>query len=110
MSGINLRLEPEIPAGGSFLPIRTRRFALRYGRAPSQRELAQLAQASDLTTRKSKEGALDAGQLHADWAGKLARSRASRSRRLRRRCGTPTPASPTRATRTSRKPCRTSWC
>ena len=53
------------------MPIRTRRFALRYGRAPSQRELAQLAQASDLTTRKSKEGALDAGQLHADWAGKL---------------------------------------
>ena len=38
---------------------RAARFEERYGRAPSQRELAQLAQASNFATRKGKEGALD---------------------------------------------------
>jgi len=45
-----------------------------YGRAPSQRELAQLAQASNFATRAAKDGALDFAQLHAGWADKLART------------------------------------
>ena len=53
---------------------RAARFEQRYGRAPSQRELAQLAQASNFTTRKAKAGALDVAQLHAGWADKLART------------------------------------
>ena len=54
---------------------RTARFAQRYGRQPSQRELAQLAQASNFATRGAKhEGALDFAQLHAGWADKLART------------------------------------
>jgi conjugative relaxase-like TrwC/TraI family protein len=53
---------------------RAARFEQRYGRAPSQRELAQLAQASNFKTRAAKEGALDFAQLHAGWADKLARS------------------------------------
>ncbi len=43
-------------------------------RAPSQRELAQLAQASNFATRSAKHGALDFAQLHAGWADKLART------------------------------------
>ncbi len=53
---------------------RAARFEERYGRAPSQRELAQLAQASNFKTRAAKEGALDFAQLHAGWADKLART------------------------------------
>ena len=53
---------------------RAARFEQRYGRAPSQRELAHLAQASNFTTRAKKEGALDVAQLHAGWADKLART------------------------------------
>jgi conjugative relaxase-like TrwC/TraI family protein len=53
---------------------RAARFEQRYGRAPSQRELARLAQSSNFATRRSKEGALDAAQLHAGWADKLARA------------------------------------
>jgi conjugative relaxase-like TrwC/TraI family protein len=53
------------------LRARAARFKQRYGRAPSQRELAQLAQASNFATRAAKEGALDFAQLHADWADKL---------------------------------------
>jgi conjugative relaxase-like TrwC/TraI family protein len=56
------------------LRTRAARFEQQYGRAPSQRELAQLAQASNFATRRSKEGALDTGQLHAGWADKLARN------------------------------------
>ena len=56
------------------LRARAARFAQQYGRAPSQRELAQLAQASNFATRKDKEGALDVAQLHAGWADKLSRS------------------------------------
>ena len=41
------------------LRARAARFEQRYGRAPSQRELAQLAQASNFATRAAKEGALD---------------------------------------------------
>ena len=52
---------------------RAARFEQRYGRAPSQRELAQLAQASNCATRAAKEGALDVARLHAGWADKLAR-------------------------------------
>ena len=53
------------------LRARAARFEQRYGRAPSQREVAQLAQASNFATRRAKEGALDAAQLHAGWADKL---------------------------------------
>jgi AAA domain/TrwC relaxase len=53
---------------------RAARFEAQYGRPPSQRELAQLAQASNFRTRAAKEdGALDFAQLHAGWADKLAR-------------------------------------
>ena len=53
---------------------RAARFEQRYGRAPSQREMAQLAQASNFTTRAAKSGTLDFAQLHAGWADKLART------------------------------------
>jgi len=53
---------------------RAARFAQAYGRAPSQRELARLAQSSNFATRKGKEGALDVAQLHAGWADKLSRT------------------------------------
>ena len=53
---------------------RAARFEQRYGRAPSQRELAQLAQAANFSTRKSKDGALDFAQLHQGWADTLART------------------------------------
>ena len=57
------------------LRARAARFEQRYGRKPSQRELAQLAQASNFKTRAAKkEGALDFAQLHAGWADKLART------------------------------------
>jgi hypothetical protein len=56
------------------LRARAARFEQRYGRAPSQRELAQLAQSANFATRKGKEGALDLVQAHAGWADKLART------------------------------------
>jgi hypothetical protein len=56
------------------LRARAEKFEQRYGRKPSQRELAQLAQASNFTTRTAKDGALDFAQLHQGWADKLART------------------------------------
>ena len=56
------------------LRVRAARFEQRYGRAPSQRELAHLAQASNFKTRNPKHGTLDFAQLHAGWADKLART------------------------------------
>jgi hypothetical protein len=56
------------------LRARAARFEQRYGRKPSQRELAQLAQASNFKTRIAKDGALDFAQLHKGWADKLART------------------------------------
>jgi conjugative relaxase-like TrwC/TraI family protein len=56
------------------LRARAARFEQRYGRKPSQRELAQLAQASNFKTRSAKEGALDFAELHQGWADKLART------------------------------------
>jgi hypothetical protein len=50
---------------------RATQFEQRYGRAPTQRELAHLAQAANLATRRAKTATLDATQLHATWAGKL---------------------------------------
>jgi conjugative relaxase-like TrwC/TraI family protein len=50
---------------------RAARFEQRYGRAPSQRELAHLAQASNFKTRAAKHGTLDVEQAHAGWADKL---------------------------------------
>ena len=59
------------------LRARAARFEQRYGRAPSQRELAQLAQASNFATRKAKDGALDFAQLHEGMGGQ-ARAHARR--------------------------------
>ena len=56
------------------LRVRAARFEQRYGRKPSQREMAQLAQASNFKTRAAKEGALDLAELHEGWADKLART------------------------------------
>ena len=56
------------------LRARAARFEQQYGHAPSQRELAQLAQASNFATRAAKHGALDVAQAHAGWADTLARS------------------------------------
>ena len=56
------------------LRTRATQFEQRYGRKPSQRELAHLAQASNFTTRNAKHGTLDVAQAHAGWADKLART------------------------------------
>ena len=56
------------------LRARAAQFEQRAGRAPSQRELAQLAQSANFATRKSKEATLDPAQLHASWADKLTRT------------------------------------
>src|SRR5439155_21146353 len=56
------------------LRMRAARFEQRYGRAPSQRELAHLAQTSNFKTRAAKDGALDFALLHAGWADKLTRT------------------------------------
>ena len=56
------------------LRARAARFEQRYGRKPSQREMAQLAQASNFKTRGAKEGTLDFAELHRGWADKLART------------------------------------
>jgi conjugative relaxase-like TrwC/TraI family protein len=53
---------------------RAARFETQYGRAPSQRELAHLAQASNFKTRAAKHGTLDVARLHAGWADTLART------------------------------------
>ena len=53
---------------------RAARFEEQHGRAPSQRELAHLAQASNFKRRKAKHGTLDVAQVHAGWADKLART------------------------------------
>jgi hypothetical protein len=53
---------------------RAARFEQQYGRAPSQRELARLAQASNFATRAAKHDTLDVAQLHAGWADALART------------------------------------
>jgi hypothetical protein len=56
------------------LRARAARFEAQYGRAPSQRELAHLAQASNFKTRKAKHGTLDVAQADAGWADKLAQT------------------------------------
>jgi AAA domain len=56
------------------LRVRAARFEEQYSRAPSQRELAHLAQESNFATRNPKHGALDLAQAHAGWADKLART------------------------------------
>jgi hypothetical protein len=50
---------------------RAARFERQYGRAPSQRELARLAQESNFATRAAKTGTLDLAQAHAGWADTL---------------------------------------
>src|SRR5690348_2323119 len=47
---------------------RAARFEQQYGRAPSQRELAHLAQAANFATRKAKTATLDLAQMHQGWA------------------------------------------
>ena len=56
------------------LRARAAQFEQRYARKPSQREMAQLAQASNFKTRAAKEQALDLAELHKGWADKLART------------------------------------
>jgi conjugative relaxase-like TrwC/TraI family protein len=56
------------------LRARAARPEAQYGRAPSQRELARLAQASNFATRVAKTGTLDVAEMHAGWAGALART------------------------------------
>ena len=56
------------------LRARAAQFEQHYGRKPSQRELAHLAQASNFKTRAAKSGTLDVAQAHAGWADKLART------------------------------------
>ncbi len=57
------------------LRAQARAFQARCGRAPSQRELAHLAQAANFATRARKsEGALDSDRLHREWAARLART------------------------------------
>ena len=56
------------------LRARATQFEQQYGRKPSQRELAHLAQASNFKTRNAKHGTLDVAQAHAGWADKLART------------------------------------
>jgi conjugative relaxase-like TrwC/TraI family protein len=56
------------------LRARAAQFEQRYGRKPSQRELAHLAQAANFKTRNAKHGTLDVAQAHAGWADKLART------------------------------------
>ena len=60
------------------LRTRATQFEQRYGRAPSQRELAHLAQASNFTTRAAKHGTLDARAI----ARRLGRQAHAHSRRL----------------------------
>ncbi len=57
------------------LRVRVRGFEARYGRAPSQQELAHLAQASNFTTRARKTGAAPGGgALHEGWDARLSRA------------------------------------
>ena len=56
------------------LRARAAQFEQQYGREPSQRELAHLAQASNFKTRNAKHGTLGVAQVHAGWADKLART------------------------------------
>ena len=59
------------------LRARAARFEQRYGRAPSQRELAQPSRRRPTSRRAApKRGALDLAQAHAGWADKLARTSA----------------------------------
>ena len=58
----------------AYLRARATQFEQRHGRAPSQRELAQLAQASNFKRRAAKHSVLDHAQLHAGWADKLTRT------------------------------------
>jgi hypothetical protein len=56
------------------LRARATQFEQHYGRKPSQRELAHLAQAANFKTRDPKHGTLNIAQAHAGWADKLART------------------------------------
>ena len=53
---------------------RAARFEAQHGRAPSQRELARLAQASNFATHAAKTGTVDQAQAHAGWADTLTRA------------------------------------
>ena len=59
------------------LRVRAARFEQQYGRKPSQRELAHLAQASNFKTRDAKHGALDLARA-AQGLGGQARAHARR--------------------------------
>ena len=72
------------------LRARAARFEQQYGRAPSQRELAQLAQASNFATRAAKEGTLDFAQA-ARGLGGQARAHARREPGVGRAVGVARP-------------------
>ena len=89
---------------------RAARFEQRYGRAPSQRELAHLAQASNFTTRNAE--ARHAGsRAGARGLGGQARAHPRRRawRRSRRRSGTAGAAAQARARAARTARCSPSW-
>jgi conjugative relaxase-like TrwC/TraI family protein len=52
---------------------RAKQFEQENGRKPSQHDLTLIKQHVAYATRKGKEGTLDFNELHANWAGRLAR-------------------------------------
>ena len=94
------------------LRARAARFEQRYGRKPSQREMAQLAQASNFTTRAAKDRRrwISRSCTRAGRTSSRALS-ACRWRRSRRPCGTTQPDTQPRkrATQTARSSPSSSW-
>ena len=94
------------------LRARAARFEQRYGRKPSQREMAQLAQASNFSTRAAKDG--DAGfRAAARGLGGQARAHSRRAAGLGRAVGVAqrnrTRGRAQRATQTARSSPSSSW-
>ena len=81
---------------------RATQFEQRYGREPSQRELAHLAQASNFKTRNAKHGTLDVAQA-ARGLGGQARAHARREPGLGRAVGVARRNRPRRRARARRK-------
>ena len=93
------------------LRARAARFEQRYGRKPSQREMAQLAQASNFSTRAAKTGRWNSRSCTR--AGRTSSRALSACRwpRSRRRCGTTQPDTQPRqrGTQTARSSPSSSW-
>ena len=80
IKGISAALMEEFSSRRATIKARVARMARDYedehGRAPSQAQLAKMAQRANLATRKGKEhGAFNAAQLHEGWAARLAARR-----------------------------------